>query len=373
MLRNCPYCKRPMLESATRCPKCGKESAQASPLKMMVVFFMVVLAVLVFMYLRKPVQATQAVSAEVLTLHAPKGMLTPMGEPYLDSLIKEVNGHLLANNCVAAIPLLEQALKIREDQAGRILLGQCLVEKDPERALLYLKQALQEGVDSATLAPWIAKADRLVRENQQMGQVQSSHFVLWSEAKAETWDASSPLLAELETLYDQFALRFDYQPSEPLQAVLFMDSTYRIPGIPDWTGALFDGKIRIPLNVMKDWPKHRGTLAHELGHAFVHSMAKGRVPTWFDEGLAQILEERSFGEEERAMELADSLSLTQSFLNSSADRARQLYYTSWVLCKRILPANVQSPTSLSGVRDWLQNPSDTLWSSLLSQALQTKP
>jgi len=362
-----------MIESATRCPKCGKESAQASPLKMMVVFFMVVIAVMIFMYMRKQPQATTASSAEVLTLQAPKGMLAPMGEPLLDSLIKEVNGHLLSNNCVAAIPLLERALKLREDQAGRILLGQCLVETDPSRALLYLRQALQEGVDSVTLAPWIAKAERLVRENQEMGQVRSSHFVLWSEAKSETWEASPQLLAELEQLYDQFALRFDYQPSEPLQAVLFMDSTYRIPGIPDWTGALFDGKIRIPLNVMKEWPKHRGTLAHELAHAFLHSMARGQVPIWFDEGVAQILEERVFSEEERTMELADSLSLTQPFLQSGAERARQLYFTSWVMCQRILPANVQSPNSLSGVRDWLQSPTDSHWASLLSQALHSSP
>lgn len=38
-----------------------------------------------------------------------------------------------------------------------------------------------------------------------------------------------------------------------------------------------------------------GTLIHELGHHYVHGLARGNYPTWFSEGVAQLLEERLGG------------------------------------------------------------------------------
>ena len=37
------------------------------------------------------------------------------------------------------------------------------------------------------------------------------------------------------------------------------------------------------------------TLLHELGHHYVHDLARGNYPTWFSEGVAQLLEEMFWG------------------------------------------------------------------------------
>ena len=63
---------------------------------------------------------------------------------------------------------------------------------------------------------------------------------------------------------------------------------------PSWTGALNDGKLRIPLqgldSVTSDLAR---ILKHELAHSFVNQLSMRRCPTWLNEGIAQAMEPRS--------------------------------------------------------------------------------
>src|SRR5205814_97190 len=63
---------------------------------------------------------------------------------------------------------------------------------------------------------------------------------------------------------------------------------------PSWAGALNDGKLRIPIGGVDAMNPELGrVLEHELTHSFIRSMARGRCPTWLNEGLAQLMEPRS--------------------------------------------------------------------------------
>ena len=68
---------------------------------------------------------------------------------------------------------------------------------------------------------------------------------------------------------------------------------------PDWVGGFYDGKIRVPLvpgqvqnQVFVD------LLQHELAHAFLARLSRGRAPAWLQEGLAQFAEGRRVSDEE---------------------------------------------------------------------------
>ena len=58
---------------------------------------------------------------------------------------------------------------------------------------------------------------------------------------------------------------------------------------PGWVGATYDGKIRVPvggLQTESDARRLAPMLAHELTHAFIRANVPGRLPLWFEEGLA---------------------------------------------------------------------------------------
>jgi len=62
-------------------------------------------------------------------------------------------------------------------------------------------------------------------------------------------------------------------------------------GLPDWVGGLFDGRIRVSLgDVTQGDNRLREILSHEFSHATVFDMLGRTAPTWFDEGVAQLLE-----------------------------------------------------------------------------------
>jgi len=58
---------------------------------------------------------------------------------------------------------------------------------------------------------------------------------------------------------------------------------------PDWAGAVYDGKIRLPLAGMRGMTKRfSAILYHEYMHVLVRFMAGNNVPVWLNEGLAEL-------------------------------------------------------------------------------------
>jgi hypothetical protein len=64
---------------------------------------------------------------------------------------------------------------------------------------------------------------------------------------------------------------------------------------PDWSGGVYDGKIRLPFGNMKEiTPPMRGVLYHEYAHAVVFDLTRGNCPLWLNEGIAQMFELTQF-------------------------------------------------------------------------------
>jgi len=102
---------------------------------------------------------------------------------------------------------------------------------------------------------------------------------------------------------------------------------------PLWSGAINDGKLRIPISGMQSvTPELARVLKHELTHSFVSQMSGNRCPTWLNEGIAQIEEGRSSGSNGRQLaqlfasgnEIPFNV-LEGSFMNFSAPVATVAY------------------------------------------------
>jgi len=78
-------------------------------------------------------------------------------------------------------------------------------------------------------------------------------------------------------------------PVNSIQVILYTEKQFRdITRAPEWSGGVYDGRIRIPLaGATRSLPLLDRVLVHELTHAMVTSIAPRGVPTWLHEGLAQ--------------------------------------------------------------------------------------
>jgi tetratricopeptide (TPR) repeat protein len=78
-------------------------------------------------------------------------------------------------------------------------------------------------------------------------------------------------------------------PSDPVLVMLYTNKQFRdITRAPEWSGGLYDGKIRVPVAGAAQSPKlFEHVLTHELTHAMVTAVAPRGVPSWLHEGLAQ--------------------------------------------------------------------------------------
>jgi hypothetical protein len=101
----------------------------------------------------------------------------------------------------------------------------------------------------------------------------------------------------LEAAYGDLQRDLNYTPRDNIPVFLLTQQAYfDITQAPAWTGAVNDGKLRIPIrgvdSVNSDLAR---VLKHELAHSFINEMSSGRCPHWLHEGIAQALEPKNLG------------------------------------------------------------------------------
>lgn len=166
-----------------------------------------------------------------------------------------------------------------------------------DMAVTALEQAfsLSEGDEKVN----ILKKLKIMRKKAVEGQFQqmstSRHFNLLFRgdisAELGAWVLETLELA-LEQLLEEYGMK---EPHGLLEVILYPQETFSdlMEGSPHWIGGVFDGRIKIPLNMQgvsgeSFWQRLKITLRHELVHAILSSMSGRRsLPPWFDEGLAQ--------------------------------------------------------------------------------------
>ena len=71
---------------------------------------------------------------------------------------------------------------------------------------------------------------------------------------------------------------------------LAQDFSNMIHGL-SWAGAIYDGRIRLPLSYPINYQSLERILRHELSHALLAQQTNHvAMPAWFVEGLAQLVE-----------------------------------------------------------------------------------
>jgi hypothetical protein len=128
-------------------------------------------------------------------------------------------------------------------------------------------------------------------------QGESSHFTLHYEGKQTSETLRAQILAALESDYDDLVRDLGNPPRDNILVTLYTEQDFfDVTHAPGWTGALNDGKLRIPISGLSSMTSELAhVLKHELAHSFITQLSGGRCPVWLQEGIAQFLEPKSLG------------------------------------------------------------------------------
>ena len=169
-------------------------------------------------------------------------------------------------------------------------------------AVASWKRSLELRPDP-TVQQYLDKAQREQNVETDFAQRESSHFVLHYEGKQTSEAFRGQILAALESDYDDLARDLGTPPHDNILVTLYTEQAFfDVTRAPAWTGALNDGKLRIPLSGLNSLtPELARVLKHELAHSFINQLSAGRCPIWLHEGIAQLLEPKSLASDGRQL------------------------------------------------------------------------
>ncbi len=195
-----------------------------------------------------------------------------------------------------ALAYAQHAASVAPDSPDAIaMLGfvEFATDHTPE-AIRAWKKSLTLRPD-ATVSQYLARAERESTAESNFSQRESTHFNLHFEGSDSSEAFRRDLLATLDSEYDDLVRDLGYSPHNNIAVTLYTQQAFfDVTRAPSWTGALNDGKLRIPISGVKSvTPELARVLKHELTHSFVSQMSSNRCPTWLNEGIAQIEEGKS--------------------------------------------------------------------------------
>lgn len=204
-----------------------------------------------------------------------------------------------------AVAYAERATRLAPTSADAFaMLGAAQYTADDlKSAVRYWKTSLALRPD-ATIQASLDKAERELKAEADFSERAGNHFTLHFEGKQSSDSFRQGILMTLESAYSDLERDFNYTPHDNISVFLFTQQDYfDVTRAPAWTGAVNDGKLRIPIrgvdSVNSDLAR---VLKHELAHSFIAQMSSGRCPQWLHEGIAQVVEPKDLGSRGRSLQ-----------------------------------------------------------------------
>jgi tetratricopeptide (TPR) repeat protein len=207
-------------------------------------------------------------------------------------------------NAAQALQYAQRAVRAAPDSPDAYtILGYAQFSADrTKEAISSWQHSLQLRPDSA-VQQFLAKAQREDNAESNFTERESSHFVLHYEGKQTSDSFRGQILEALESDYDDLARDLGTPPRDNILVTLYTEQAFfDVTHAPSWSGAMNDGKLRIPINGLSSMtPELARVLKHELAHSFINQLSGGRCPPWLHEGIAQMLEPKSLGSDGRQL------------------------------------------------------------------------
>jgi len=213
-----------------------------------------------------------------------------------------------------------------------------------EEAIEVWRQALEGGEWDAELAALVDRTREELKVEQTMHNEFGGNFVISYDGRAYP-ELGEEVLEVLEAAYNDVGRQLDFYPEVQVPVLLYTQRDFlELTGSPDWSGGLYDGKIRIPVGgVVGMSDRLRAVLYHEYVHVVVRYLAAGRCPDWLNEGLAEMAGREHYAPSlrrlRRALEREELLSFEQlesSFSGLPRDQIELAYQQSYSLVRYMI-------------------------------------
>jgi tetratricopeptide (TPR) repeat protein len=234
-----------------------------------------------------------------------------------------------------AINYASHATQVAPDSADTwSILGYAYFSADRTRdAIPAWERSLELRFDKR-VEEYLAKAKREQTVEANFTERETGRFTLRYEGAATKDTLRQQIVATLDKQYDDLSAELGITPYQNIPVILYTEQAFfDVTQAPSWTGALNDGKLRIPVQGVEFIsPEMARVLKHELAHSFINQASGGRCPQWLNEGVAQLVEGHPLGS--RGSTLAQLYkngnqlpfrSLEKSFLGFSRDEAILAY------------------------------------------------
>ena len=195
-----------------------------------------------------------------------------------------------------AVRYAEQVTRLAPNSADSFaLLGRAYFMADrTQDAIRAWKRALQLRPDP-NVQELLAHAERESSAENNFSEADTGHFALHYEGGKSSDALRGEVLNALEAHYNELVGELGLAPRDTISVSLYTSQAFfDVTQAPGWAGALYDGKLRIPVEGLSGvTPDLSRVLKHELAHAFINQITRGRCPQWLNEGVAMSVEPRT--------------------------------------------------------------------------------
>ncbi len=223
------------------------------------------------------------------------------------------------------------------------LLGRIYYKRGELRSAVEAwERVLEIKNDDHEVEELLAKAKKEMTVEERLDQVYTGKFVLQYDGERDE-EVGETVLDILGEAYNDVGVDLDYYPKEDITVILYTKKEFKaVTGAPDWSGGLYDGKIRVPLGgINPDSESLKSLIYHEYTHAAIRSLTGGRCPRWLNEGIA-VFEESRFvpfsphsQEEVKLPVFSSSSSLNGLFASKEDSEVHFAYERSYALVKKL--------------------------------------
>ena len=177
------------------------------------------------------------------------------------------------------------------------VLGYAYFSADHTRLAIEAWQKSVELRPDEKVQGLLDKAKRELAAEASYTESDTGRFTLRYEGSATSDTFRQQIVSTLDRDYDELSTELGIIPHQNIPVILYTQQAFfDVTQAPTWTGALNDGKLRIPVRGLGYvTPELARVLKHELTHSFVNQASAGRCPQWLNEGIAQMEEGRSLG------------------------------------------------------------------------------
>lgn len=197
-----------------------------------------------------------------------------------------------------AINYAEHATQVAPDSAdAQAILGYAYFGSDRSRdAIAPWERSLQLRSDEK-LSALLEKTRRELSIEANFTEHDTGRFTLRYQGSATKENLRQQIVSALDKDYDELSLDLGISPLQNIPVIFYTSQAFfDVTQAPTWTGALNDGKLRIPIQGIEFvTPELARVLKHELTHSFINQASSGRCPQWLNEGIAQMEEGRTLG------------------------------------------------------------------------------